>query len=220
MSLADNCPVSTMSKTQFVAAQKSPIFIRVLRSLMSLLGKVTVTGSEHLKGPLGKVVVCNHVGWVDPLWVGYAILPRTLHQMAKKELFDNPVSAWFVRSGGGFPVDRGNPSTATIKHAVSLVEEGSLVLIFPVGTRNQDNADAKRGAATIALRAKGAIVPAHYDGPERFRLIHLVRKPRIRITFGAPIVIPKDASANKATALQLTDELDQAMKSVSQQGMV
>jgi len=201
-----------------LAPPKPPIFIRVLKSLMSLLGKVTVTGSEHLNGPLGKIVVCNHVGWVDPLWVGYAVLPRTLHQMAKKELFDNPISSWFVRSGGGFPVDRGKPSTATIKHAVSLVEQGSLVLIFPVGTRNQDHADAKRGAATIALRAKGEIVPAHYDGPERFRLIHLFRRPLIRITFGTPIVIPQDVSANKATALQLTDELDQAMKIVAQQG--
>ncbi|WP_368737946.1 lysophospholipid acyltransferase family protein [Massilia sp. CCM 8734] len=185
---------------------------------MSLLGKVTVTGSEHLNGPLGKVIVCNHVGYVDPLWVGYAVLPRTLHQMAKKELFDNPISGWFVRSGGGFPVDRASPSTATIKHAVSLVEQGGLVLIFPVGTRNQDNADAKRGAATIALRAKGEIVPAHYDGPDRFRWIHLLRRPLIRITFGTPLVIPKDVSVNKATAQQLTSELDQAMTIVSQQG--
>ncbi|NHZ98462.1 1-acyl-sn-glycerol-3-phosphate acyltransferase [Massilia sp. CCM 8734] len=207
-----------MINNKSLVAQKPPIFIRVLRRLMSLLGKVTVTGSEHLNGPLGKVIVCNHVGYVDPLWVGYAVLPRTLHQMAKKELFDNPISGWFVRSGGGFPVDRASPSTATIKHAVSLVEQGGLVLIFPVGTRNQDNADAKRGAATIALRAKGEIVPAHYDGPDRFRWIHLLRRPLIRITFGTPLVIPKDVSVNKATAQQLTSELDQAMTIVSQQG--
>lgn len=208
-----------MTNTQSLASQKPPIFIRVLKSLMSRLGNVTVIGSEHLNGPLGKVVVCNHVGWADPLWVGYAALPRTLHQMAKKELFDNPISGWFVRSGGGFPVDRGSPSTASIKKAVSLVEQGSLVLIFPVGTRNQDNADAKRGAATIALRAKGEVVPAHYDGPERFQLIHLLRRPHIRITFGPPLVIPKDVSANKATALQLTNELDRAMKSISQNSL-
>src|ERR1019366_6190235 len=133
-----------------INAPKQPRFASVLKSLMSLIGKVTVTGSEHLEGPVGKIVVCIHVGWVDPLWIGYAVLPRTLHQMAKKELFDNPISGWFVRSGGGFPVDRARPSTAAIKHVVSLVEQGNLVLIFPVGTRNQENADAKRGAATIA----------------------------------------------------------------------
>jgi 1-acyl-sn-glycerol-3-phosphate acyltransferase len=197
-----------------------PLFIRLLRSLMSRFGNVTVTGTEHLGGPLGKVIVCNHVGWADPLWVGYAVLPRTLHQMAKKELFDHPLSAWFVRSGGGFPVDRGSPSTATIKHTVSLVEGGGLVLIFPMGTRNQDNADAKRGAATIALRARGEIVPAHYEGPDSIRLKHLFRRPAIRITFGPAVAMPKDAAPNKATALQLTDELDRAMKRVSGEGGV
>jgi 1-acyl-sn-glycerol-3-phosphate acyltransferase len=196
---------------------KLPLFIRVLRSLMSRVGKVTVTGTEHLNGPVGKVIVCNHVGWADPLWIGYAVLPRVLHQMAKKELFDHPISGWFVRSGGGFPVDRGNPSTATIKHAVSLVEQGGLVLIFPMGTRNQDNADAKRGAATIALRARGEIVPAHYQGPDRIRFAHLFRRPTIRITFGPAVAVPLDATANKAMALQLTNELDQAMQGVSQQ---
>jgi 1-acyl-sn-glycerol-3-phosphate acyltransferase len=194
------------------------LFIRLLKRVMSQFGHVTVIGAEHLHGPLGKVIVCNHVGWADPLWVGYGVLPQTLHQMAKKELFDHPVSAWFVRSGGGFPVDRGSPSTATIKHAVSLVEEGGLVLVFPMDTRNQDNADAKRGAATIALRARGAIVPAHYEGPDRIRLRHLFRRPAIRITFGPAVVMPEGAVANKATALQLTSALDEAMQRVSRQG--
>jgi len=197
---------------------KPPLFIRVLKTLMSRLGRVTVTGAEHLDGPLGKIVVCNHVGWVDPLWMGYAILPRTLHQMAKKELFDNRLSAWFVRSGGGFPVDRSRTSAATIKHVVSLVEQGSLILIFPGGTRNRDNAEAKRGAATIALRGKGQIVPAHYSGPDRFRLGHLLRRPAIHVTFGPPIGAPADMPVNKATALQLTDELDQAMRVLATQG--
>lgn len=91
-----------------------------------------VSGTEHLDGAEGKVVVCNHVGWADPLWVGYSALPHTLHQMAKKELFDNPVIGWFVRSGGGFPIDRGRPSAATIKQVISLVQQGKHVLIFPM----------------------------------------------------------------------------------------
>ena len=36
---------------------------------MALLGVVTVTDSDYLIGPLGKVIVCNHLRWVDPLWV-------------------------------------------------------------------------------------------------------------------------------------------------------
>lgn len=197
--------------------QKPVIFIRVLKHMMTLLGNVTVTGYEHLNGPHGKVIVCNHVGWVDPLWIGYAVFPHTLHQMAKKELFDNRIIGWFVRSGGGFPVDRGRPSAATIKHAVSLVAEGHLVLIFPGGTRSREDADSKRGAATIALRAKGQIIPAYYDGPNRLRLIHLLRRPKIHITFGTPIAVSEDMQPTKEAALQLTSELDQAMKTISQE---
>lgn len=186
---------------------------------MSRLGKVTVNGAENLDGPEGKVVVCNHAGWADPLWMGYATLPRTLHQMAKKELFANPISAWFVKSGGGFPVDRSRPSAATIKYAVSLVAQGKLVLIFPVGTRGRENGDAKRGAATIALHGKGLIIPAHYSGPDRFRLVHLLRRPIIRISFGPPISIPVPPTAvtEKGIAMQLTTELEQAMKAIAQQ---
>ena len=198
--------------------RKPSLFIRILKALMSRLGRVSVSGAEHLEGASGKVVVCNHVGWVDPLWMGYAVLPRTLHQMAKKELFSNPVSAWFVRSGGGFPVDRGRPSAATIKHTIALVAQGELVLIFPGGTRsNGGDINARRGAATIALRGNAQIVPAHFDGPPDFRFSHLFRRPQIRITFGAPIATCIGLPADKNAALQLTADLDQAMKTLAAQ---
>lgn len=196
------------------ASSKQSLFIRMLRAVLSRLGRVSVSGIEHLSGPEGKIVVCNHVGWADPLWVGYSALPHTLHQMAKKELFKNPIIAWLVRNGGGFPIDRGRPSAATIKQVIALVEQGKLVLVFPNGTRSRDQAEAKRGAATIALHAKGQIIPAHYEGPERIRFIHLLRRPSIRVTFGNPIAIPPDTSTDKETALKLSAELDEAMKAV------
>jgi len=197
-----------------VSSSKPSLFIRVLRALMSRVGRVTVHGIENLEGPEGKIVVCNHVGWADPLWVGYAALPHTLHQMAKKELFENPVVGWFVRSGGGFPIDRGRPTSASIKQVIALVELGKLVLVFPKGTRTRDQSEAKRGAATIALRAKGQIVPAYYEGPDQIRFSHIFRRPRINVTFGTPIVIPADAPADKEAALALTGEIDAAMNAL------
>jgi len=201
-----------------VATLKASLFIRVLKALLSRFGRVTVSGVEHLRGPEGKVVVCNHVGWADPLWVGYSALPYTLHQMAKKELFENPILGWFVRCGGGFPIDRGRPSAATIKQVITLVGQGKLVLVFPKGTRTRDQSEAKRGAATIALHAKGEIIPALYEGPENVLLSHLFRRPSICVTFGAPIVIPSDAPTDKEAALRLTAELDEAMNVIASTG--
>lgn len=204
-----------MKSRPSATSSKPSLFIRLLKVLLTRLGRVTVSGAEHLCGHEGKVVVCNHVGWADPLWVGYSALPHTLHQMAKKELFENRVVGWFVRSGGGFPIDRARPSSSTIKKAISLVAEGNLVLVFPNGTRTRDQTEAKRGAATIALRAKGQVIPARYDGPAQIRLTHLLRRPIIRVTFGSPIVTSPDAPDDKKAALRLTAELDEAMKALA-----
>jgi 1-acyl-sn-glycerol-3-phosphate acyltransferase len=181
---------------------------------MTPFARVEVQGLHHLDGAAGMVVVCNHVGWADPLWVGYAAFPRTLHQMAKKELFDIPGVAWFVRSGGGFPVDRGRPTPATIRHAIALVQSGELLLIFPAGTRGQEDADSKRGAATIALRAGAPIVPAAFHGPDALRLSDLWRRPRIRVVFGAPLSGSEGGGSDKAAALRVTAQLDAAMKAM------
>ena len=196
------------------SSNQSSLFIRLLRALLSRFGKVTVCGAEHLDGPEGKVVVCNHVGWADPLWVGYSALPRTLHQMAKKELFDNRVIGWFVRSGGGFPIDRSRPSAATIKQVISLVQAGKIVLIFPQGTRTRGQAEAKRGAATIALHAKARIVPALYEGPEQIRFTHLFRRPSIRVSFGTPIDISAHALTDKEETIRLTAEIDRVLNAL------
>jgi len=187
-------------------------FIRLLHAFMRGFARVEVSGAEHLDGAGGMIVVCNHIGWADPLWVGFAAYPRTLHQMAKKELFEIPLVGWFVRSGGGFPVDRGRPGPATIKHAVGLVAGGERLLIFPAGTRGQEDADNKRGAATIALRARVPVVPACFDGPDALRLGDLWRQPRIRVRFGPPLHGPADGASDKATALGFTAQIDAAMK--------
>jgi 1-acyl-sn-glycerol-3-phosphate acyltransferase len=192
-----------------------PIFIRLLKHVLSRFGKVEVSGAEYLDGAEGGVVVCNHVGWADPLWLGYAALPRILHQMAKKELFENAFLGWFVRLGGGFSIDRSKPASATIRQVISLVAEGKLVLIYPQGTRTRAKVEAKRGAATIALYARGRIVPAVYEGPENIRLAHLFRRPAIHIRFGPPIQIHSQTPADKEEAIRLTVELERAMHALS-----
>jgi len=198
------------------AVEQPSRFIRWLHAAMTPFARVHIEGAHHLDVAGGLVVVCNHVGWADPLWVGYAAFPRTLHQMAKKELFEIPLVAWFVRSGGGFPVDRGRPTPATIKHAIGLVASGQRLLIFPAGTRGAEDADSKRGAATIALRAGTPIVPASFQGPPALQLSHLWRRPQVRVVFGAPIAVPADGASDKATALRITAELDAAMKAIRQ----
>jgi 1-acyl-sn-glycerol-3-phosphate acyltransferase len=196
--------------------QTSPtLFVRILKFLMSRVAKVDISGAEHLHTSKGQIVVSNHVGWADPLWMGYAAYPIFLRQMAKRELFVNPIMRWFVSSGGGFPVDRNHTSPATIKQTIALLEQGGKVLIFPEGTRSHGTGGVKRGAATIALHAKVDIVPAHYDGPKEIAFKHVFCRPHIRIVFGEPIAVQHLAVVDKSAALNLTHQVDAALKAIS-----
>ena len=161
-------------------------------------------------GGAGAVIACNHVGWADSLWMAYAVYPRQLRYMSKEELFGSPLARWVLQQGGSIPIDRTDPSPSSIKTAVDILQNGEIILIFPSGTRKTENAAFKRGAATVALHARVPLVPAFYEGPKHMQMGHVVHRPRIRITFGAPIPTT-ELSLAKATTLALTHQLEDAM---------
>jgi 1-acyl-sn-glycerol-3-phosphate acyltransferase len=151
----------------------------------------------------GAVIVCNHAGWADSLWISYAVYPRQLHHMSKRELFSSPLASWILKQSGSIPIDRADPTPSTIKSSVDLLRQGKLLLIFPAGTR-QENARYKRGAATIALHAQVPIVPAYYEGPKGMQLTDLLGRPRILVTFGSVIsTAGMPVEKNVASALTL-----------------
>lgn len=53
-----------------MSISNSSLLIRVLKIVLSRFGRIVVSGNKHLSGAEGKVVVCNHVGWADPLPMG------------------------------------------------------------------------------------------------------------------------------------------------------
>jgi 1-acyl-sn-glycerol-3-phosphate acyltransferase len=178
-----------------------------------LVGRVTVIGADRL-GAGGKLLVCNDVGWADPIWIAYAVYPRRLHQMAKKELFRSRWLARLITALGAFPVNRGRPSTATLRFAADLLRQGGWLLIFPTGTRDQTQTKARRGAALIASMAHATIVPVRDQGPPDIRLIHLITRPRIVVRFGATIEVGCH-SADRLNTTQLTASLDRAMRALA-----
>ena len=163
-------------------------------------------------GGAGAVIVCNHAGWADSLWVSYAVYPRPLRHMSKRELFSSPFARWVLEQAGSIPIDRGDPAPSSIKSAVDLLRGGELLLIFPAGTR-QENALFKRGAATIALHAQVPLVPALYDGPRQMQMAHLLGRPRIDVTFGA-VIATAGLPVERSTASALTERLQAAIETL------
>jgi 1-acyl-sn-glycerol-3-phosphate acyltransferase len=183
-----------------------------LKVLFERVGKPEVINRpEFLRfGRRGAVIACNHIGWADSLWMAYAVYPRQLHYMAKEELFNSTLSRWVLKHGGSFPIDRADPSPSSIKSAIGMLQHGEIILIFPSGTRSEGHIAFKRGAATIALRARVPLVPAFFEGPKQMQVAHLLNRPPIRVTFASPIPT-SELPVGKETTVELTRRLQAAI---------
>ena len=183
-----------------------------LKALFERIGKPEIINQPEVLrlGGTGAVIACNHVGWADSLWMAYAVYPRQLRYMSKEELFSAPLTRWVLQHGGSIPIDRAEPSPSSIKTAIDILRRGEIILIFPSGTRSGDNAAFKRGAATVALHARVPLVPAFYQGPKHMHIAHFMDRPRIRVTFGAPITTTLLPLGKETTAV-LTRQLQAAI---------
>ena len=107
--------------------------------------------------------------------------------MAKAELFQKPLSGWFLRQLGAFPVRRDTTDIQAVKTAMQGLRAEDNLMIFPEGTTIHDGigyydglpAHAHSGPVMIGVRTGAALIPV-FTGQEK----KLFKKTRI--IFGPP----------------------------------
>jgi 1-acyl-sn-glycerol-3-phosphate acyltransferase len=163
------------------------LLVFVSRPIVEKVYRLRVRGLEHVPKSGGLVVAANHTSNLDPWPLGIALRPRSLHYMAKSELWWPPLK-WLIGAAGSFPVRRGEADVEAIETAIRLCKEGRVMAMFPEGTRRRKGLRKKHlprphtGAARIALAAGVPLVPAAIRGMDR-----LSRLGPLRVLFGAPI---------------------------------
>ena len=142
-------------------------------------------------GPL--LVVCNHLSNIDPfIFGGYA--PGAMYCMSKRELFENPVSAWVLAGCNCFPVDRGTADRQALRTALDVLAGGGRLLIFLEGTRSATPGmrRAEAGVGFLARRSGASVLPVGVWGTEaalaRGRL--LPKRVPIRMRYGPVFDLP------------------------------
>lgn len=180
--------------------------IRLFHLYFNWKYKVHVHGRENLPpGRSSHVVVSNHTSNEDPIFIAMVIDFRPLSFMAKEELFEKPLSAWFYTNVGSFSVNREKLELSTIKSALAVLKTGRWNLgIFPEGTRVKEGEaqKPKKGAAYFAHAANTSILPI---GVYKSR-----DKKHLYAEIGA--LIPSQGDLN-----QLTEEMDQAIRTLVEQ---
>ncbi len=145
--------------------------IALARAVFALQGlRFHVEGSEHIPRSGGAVMVINHVGYLDFTFAGLAARParRLVRFMAKKEVFDHPVSGPLMRGMRHISVDRDAGSQA-LRSAIAALKAGEIVGVFPEGTisRSFELKEFKPGAVRMASMARVPLLPTVIWGSQR-----------------------------------------------------
>jgi len=148
--------------------------------------QVSGAGAVPLQG--AAILAVTHKSNLDPTFAGMAV-PRPIRYMAKKELFDVPVLASFLRGMGTFPVDRGAGDRHALELALKVLEDGELLLMFPEGTRFRDDEvhEFLSGIGMIAVRSGAPVLPVAVKGTLRRSGLRRLVPLRVRTMIGAPV---------------------------------
>jgi long-chain acyl-CoA synthetase len=189
----------------------------LLRPAVFLLGWPRVIGRENLRGVNGPLlVICNHVGDIDPGFVLTALPARLRHKLAVAtggealEILRTPPATlnplvrayervrWFLGVSllNLFPLPRQAAFRESFAYAGECVDQGYSVLVFPEGHHTVDGKlrPFRAGIGLLANNLQIPVVPMRIDG--LFEIKQSGRKfawpGQIKVSIGAPIQFPPD----------------------------
>ncbi len=169
-----------------------PISRHLARFCFGTFGRLEINGQEWVPpyGPL--IVVCNHLAATDPPLL-VASMARTLHFIAKQELFHNPISRYILKSYNVSPFDRSGSRADALRLLLRFLNEDRAVVVFPEGHRSPDHTmqAGMLGVVYLALKSQAPILPVGVSGTEK---INGWRMPvplcRMRANIGQPFTLP------------------------------
>lgn len=171
-------------KFDFSAPNESRLYniVRPLAKLfIALKFNISSFGEENIPQNGAFILAANHISTLDPVMI-ISRCPRTLHFMAKDELFKNRIFASFLKSMNVFPVKRQTSDKRALDFARHIISSGWVLGIFPEGARIKDGTlkKAKNGVSYLAAKTKADVLPVSiYKTPQEKKL-----RPHITIRFG------------------------------------
>jgi 1-acyl-sn-glycerol-3-phosphate acyltransferase len=196
----------------------------ILKPLLWTFTRRTWLGRENIPdGPV--ILVPSHLSHADPLVLAHFVydLPREPRYLAKEGLFRVPFVGMVLRGAKQIPVRRSTRyAPDALDHAVTALEQGEAVIVYPEGTTTKDPElwpmQGKTGAARLALLTDAPLVPiGQWGAQELFHpLTHKLKlRPRTPVTIVAGPPVDLSAYAGKpVTATLLAEATDVVMRRV------
>jgi 1-acyl-sn-glycerol-3-phosphate acyltransferase len=143
----------------------------------------------------GVIVAANHASYLDIPLLGCAI-PRRGFFLGRATLFPNRYLRWAFQKLGWIPLKTNRLDRKAFGQALSHLQAGEPVVIFPEGTRTEDGAlqIGKPGLGYLVAESQCQVIPAYISGT--FKVLPIRSQwPRlfpIQVTFGKPLNFRRD----------------------------
>ena len=173
----------------------------------------------------GVIIAINHLSHADTTLMARLIwssgrVPRFL---IKAGVFEWPVIGRMMHGAGQIPVYRGTANAAqSLRDAVTALERGEAIVIYPEGTTTKDPdgwpMQAKTGIARLVLAAPDIpVVPIGQWGPHKMGGFSIKRFGRRRTSWasvGEPLDMSRFGGKEPSGALlrEITDEIMSAVR--------
>lgn len=153
----------------------------IIKTVVSTIFRIELVGAENMPKDGACVVCINHISMFDPM-VTSAVVDRPIRFIGKQELFKIPVVGWYLKSINVIPIKRGSGDIGAVKASLKALKDGEVLGIFPTGTREKKNPNAKvkPGVVLIALKAQVPVIPVRIEA--NYRIFS-----KVRITIGKPV---------------------------------
>lgn len=159
------------------------------------------------------VFICNHYQLMDPIYAA-SLTWEEIHYVAKKEILNNPLMAFFAKGVKAITVNRDGNDARGLLDCFKCLKNGEKICIFPEGTRNKTDAEMlpfHSGAAIMAIKCKVPIIPlVIYKKPKFFRRTHVL--------YGEPVDLSEyyDRKLSEEEFAQVDEMLRQRMIEMKQ----
>ena len=121
---------------------------------------VNENAKKRIKG--GAIVIANHSGLVDPVYLMLTIRYRRHHFVCLESFFNGRFRGWLFSQFHCIPINRENFSLGQLKRITGELEKGHMVSMFPEGHVSRENLSPfKSGVILMALRSKKPIIPVY-----------------------------------------------------------
>lgn len=181
------------------------VFLTGLKGLLWFRTKVLFENGRKYRIKGGALVISNHIGFYDPIYIMFGIWYRRHHFVCMKEFFDRPFVGWFFRMCMCIPIDRDNMALDSFRKIVDILKAGKVVSMFPEGHVNLEEGHSqtfKSGMVLMALQSGVPIIPVALKKRKHFW-------NRLKIAVGEPIDIRTIAGGRPS--LRQVDEIAQLL---------